>query len=110
MSDKDFKYVIISPVRNEEKKIQETIKSVVSQTIKPIKWVIVNDGSSDNTYEIAQKFGSIIIKHPKNLGNGAAIQTGLNYCKQNEPFSNCTCFVLWCPLNIDCTHGLNGGN
>jgi glycosyltransferase involved in cell wall biosynthesis len=45
-------YVIITPVRNEGQYLQKTIDSVVSQTLKPRKWVIVNDGSTDNTGQI----------------------------------------------------------
>jgi glycosyltransferase involved in cell wall biosynthesis len=48
----NVKYVIISPVRNEEKNIEKTIQSVINQTIKPVEWIIVNDGSSDRTVEI----------------------------------------------------------
>ncbi|BAZ43137.1 family 2 glycosyl transferase [Chondrocystis sp. NIES-4102] len=47
--------VIISPVRNEEKFISGIIESVINQTLKPIEWIIVDDGSSDRTYEIASK-------------------------------------------------------
>ena len=43
------KYIIISPVRDEEKYIEKTISSVVNQVIKPSKWIFVNDGSTDNT-------------------------------------------------------------
>ncbi len=47
-----MRYIIISPVRNEERYIQETIYSVVAQTIRPIQWIIVNDGSQDKTQHI----------------------------------------------------------
>lgn len=47
-------YVLITPARNEGKFIEGTIKSVVSQTIAPRKWVIVNDGSTDDTAEIVR--------------------------------------------------------
>lgn len=50
------KYVIISPVRNEEKYIEKTIQSVINQTVKPIEWIIVNDGSTDRTREIVEKY------------------------------------------------------
>ncbi len=50
------KYIIITPARNEEKYIEETIKSVVSQTILPQKWVIVSDGSTDRTDEIVKRY------------------------------------------------------
>ena len=41
--------VLITPARNEEAFIAKTIESMVSQTIRPIRWVIVNDGSTDRT-------------------------------------------------------------
>src|ERR1700747_1310448 len=42
-------YVLITPARNEEAFIEKTIDSVVHQTHLPLKWVIVNDGSTDST-------------------------------------------------------------
>lgn len=52
------KYIIITPAKNEEKFIEKTIQSVISQTIKPIIWVIVDDGSTDKTAEIVNRFSS----------------------------------------------------
>src|SRR5215469_13346076 len=40
-------YVLVTPARNEEAFIQKTIESVIHQTYLPLKWVIVNDGSTD---------------------------------------------------------------
>jgi len=54
-------YVIISPVRNEEEYIEKTIQSVIDQTIKPVEWIIVNDGSTDKTPEIIDRY---IEKYP----------------------------------------------
>lgn len=51
-----MKYIVISPVKNEGKFINLTIDSMNLQTIKPVLWVIVNDGSKDNTKEIVEKF------------------------------------------------------
>ena len=45
-------YVLITPAKNEEKYIQKTLDSIVSQTILPKRWVIVSDGSTDGTDEI----------------------------------------------------------
>jgi glycosyltransferase involved in cell wall biosynthesis len=50
------KYIIISPVRNEEKNIEYTIQSVCAQSIKPARWIIVDDGSSDRTADIIKKY------------------------------------------------------
>jgi poly-beta-1,6-N-acetyl-D-glucosamine synthase len=49
-------YVIITPARNEAQFIELTLKSVVAQTILPLKWVIVSDGSTDGTDEIVGKY------------------------------------------------------
>lgn len=47
------RYVIVTPVRNEELHLAGTIASVVAQTNRPAEWIIVNDGSHDRTGEIA---------------------------------------------------------
>jgi glycosyltransferase involved in cell wall biosynthesis len=49
-------YVIITPVRNEEGFINDTIQSVISQTVRPRVWIIVNDGSTDRTREIIEQY------------------------------------------------------
>jgi len=49
-------YVIISPVKNEERYVEATLTSVLSQTVKPIRWIIVDDGSSDCTPEILRRY------------------------------------------------------
>jgi glycosyltransferase involved in cell wall biosynthesis len=51
-------YVVVTPARNEAQFIELTIKSVVAQTFRPLKWVIVSDGSTDGTDEIVKKFAS----------------------------------------------------
>jgi len=45
-------YVLITPARNEEKHMEELIRSMICQTVLPSKWVIVNDGSTDATASI----------------------------------------------------------
>jgi poly-beta-1,6-N-acetyl-D-glucosamine synthase len=49
------RYVVITPAKNEAKFISFTINSIIQQTIKPIKWIIVDDGSTDNTYELVKQ-------------------------------------------------------
>lgn len=53
---KNHKYIIISPVKDEERYVELTLKSVVNQTLKPLTWIIVDDGSSDKTAEIIQNY------------------------------------------------------
>ena len=52
----NFSYILITPAYNEEKFIEKTIQSVISQTLLPKKWVIVSDGSTDRTDEIIKKY------------------------------------------------------
>jgi len=51
-----MKYVLITPARNEEAFIGKTLDSMVSQTVLPEKWVIVDDGSTDSTAELVEKY------------------------------------------------------
>ena len=51
----ELKYILITPAYNEEAFIGKTISSVVSQTMRPKKWIIVSDGSTDGTDEIVRK-------------------------------------------------------
>jgi glycosyltransferase involved in cell wall biosynthesis len=49
-------YALITPARNEAQYIELTIKSMIAQTLLPSKWVIVSDGSSDQTDELVRKY------------------------------------------------------
>jgi poly-beta-1,6-N-acetyl-D-glucosamine synthase len=55
------KYVLITPARNEARFIELTINCVVAQTARPMKWVIVSDGSTDGTDEIVNRYTA---EHP----------------------------------------------
>jgi glycosyltransferase involved in cell wall biosynthesis len=54
-------YLLVTPARNEEDFLELTIKSVVNQTIRPHRWVIVSDGSTDRTDEIVARYAA---EHP----------------------------------------------
>jgi glycosyltransferase involved in cell wall biosynthesis len=56
MSAHELTYVLITPARNEEEFVEQTIQSVVAQTVLPRKWVIVSDGSTDRTDDIVKKY------------------------------------------------------
>lgn len=53
---KSVNYVLVTAARNEEAYIENTIQSVISQTVLPQKWVIVRDGSTDRTDEIVKRY------------------------------------------------------
>lgn len=50
------KYVLVTAARNEDAFIEKTIKSVIAQTVRPMKWAIVSDGSTDRTEEIVNDY------------------------------------------------------
>lgn len=54
-------YVLVTPARNEEAFIENTIHSVIAQTVRPLRWVVVNDGSTDRTGTIVRQYAS---QHP----------------------------------------------
>ena len=54
-------YVLVTPARNEASLIEATIASVVYQSLLPLKWVIVSDGSTDGTDDIVLRYAK---KHP----------------------------------------------
>ena len=56
MRSQDLTYVLITPARNEARLIAGTIESVIAQTRRPRKWVIVSDGSTDGTDAIVRQY------------------------------------------------------
>ena len=56
MSASDLRYLLITPAKNEATFIELTIRSVISQTVRPVRWVIINDGSTDRTGEIVEGY------------------------------------------------------
>ncbi len=51
-------YVVITPARNEAAFIELTLKSMLQQTVRPLKWVIVSDGSTDGTDDIVRSYAA----------------------------------------------------
>ena len=52
MKTADLKYLLITAARNEEAFIELTIRAMVNQTVRPVRWIIVSDGSTDRTSAI----------------------------------------------------------
>lgn len=69
---------VIIPVYNEGK----VIKSVIDKVLKEYKYVVcINDGSSDNSREEILKTKAYFVNHPINMGQGAALQTGIEFAR-----------------------------
>ena len=88
---KTMKFVLATAAYNEEKFIEKTMRSVVAQSLRPVKWVIVSDGSTDRTDEIVRSYAAqhefislhrITEKHARNFGAQVrAINTGYEKLK-----------------------------
>jgi len=72
--------LILLPVFNESKVIFSVIRSIQKEGWKKI--LVVDDGSTDNTYDKVKKTGAIILRHIINRGKGAAVKTGLEAAKK----------------------------
>ncbi len=66
---------IVIPAKNEGENLK-TLLPKLREKFPNIEIIVVNDGSTDNTKEIASKYASKIISHPYSVGNGAAIKSG----------------------------------
>lgn len=67
---------VVIPVWNEGKVIRKTIQDVLK--VYPFV-VCVNDGSKDNSANEIKKTSAVLVEHPINMGQGAALQTGIEY-------------------------------
>jgi glycosyltransferase involved in cell wall biosynthesis len=73
--------LVIIPAFNEEATIAGVIREIQSLKAGYVI-VVVNDGSTDGTYEEAKKEGALVIPLPINVGIGAAMQTGFHYAAE----------------------------
>src|SRR5437868_2823186 len=71
---------VIIPAFNEGQVIDDVVTSVKSLFSDVI---VVDDGSCDDTVDVARNAGAVVVPHPFNLGQGAALQTGLIFALQS---------------------------
>lgn len=72
-----MKISIVLPAKNEAKNISAVLQSIQSLKLDAdVEVLVINDGSTDNTAELAKQGGAKVISHPYSQGNGAAIKTG----------------------------------
>lgn len=79
------KVSVIIPVYNVEEYLVKCLESVVNQTLQDIEIICVNDGSTDNSYEILKQYAKldkrIILVDKENEGASAARNTGMQYSR-----------------------------
>lgn len=78
--EKKYKVTVLLPAFNEEKAIATTVRRI-KELYPDFEVLVVDDGSTDNTMQAAMDAGANVWPHPYNIGNGAAIKTGLRCAK-----------------------------
>jgi glycosyltransferase involved in cell wall biosynthesis len=72
---------VIIPACNEAPVIGRILDEIHALGLTDYEIVVVDDGSSDGTAEVARAHGARVIRHPYNIGNGAAVKTGLRQAR-----------------------------
>jgi len=90
-NNKRFKVIAIIPAYNEEGKVGNVVKKTIPYVDRIL---VIDDGSSDNTYNEVKNSGAVVIKHMENMGVGAAIRSGVKYALKNN-------FDICVPLSGD---------
>ena len=74
----DKKVLIIIPAYNESENIEHVVRHMMEQAPQ-YDYMVVNDGSTDNTLELCRKAGFYYLDLPINMGIGGAVQAGYVY-------------------------------
>jgi len=78
-------YAVVVKARNEEALIELTLQKLITQSIKPSQIIVIDDGSTDKTHEMASKIsGVLVLRNKKNLGKGSAIQMARKSILENS--------------------------
>ncbi len=75
-SDKRPRVTVVLPAYNEEKVVGDTVRRI-KKLYPDFEVLVVDDGSTDKTMQVALDAGANVWPHPYNIGNGAAVKTGL---------------------------------
>ena len=74
---------VVVPVYNEAQAIGETVRDIHTY-VPDAEILVVDDGSTDDTGRVAREAGAYVWSHPYNIGNGAAVKTGIRLASGNK--------------------------
>lgn len=72
---------IIVPVYNEAANLKKLLAQIHSLRLADSEIIVVDDGSNDGSADIAMAAGANVVRHPYNIGNGAAVKSGMRAAK-----------------------------
>ena len=75
---------IVVPVYNEAENLQKLLGQILALDLPQAEIIVVDDGSSDRSAEVARGAGVKVVRHPYNIGNGAAIKSGIRASRGNR--------------------------
>src|SRR5690606_22004499 len=73
--------LVVIPACNESTRIGGVVARVLAE-VPDAEIVVIDDGSADDTAVEARRYGATVVRHPFNLGYGAALQTGYHYAQR----------------------------
>jgi glycosyltransferase involved in cell wall biosynthesis len=79
----DKTFLLIIPAYNASPTIAELIDKA-SEFVNKNNIVVVDDGSRDQTFTVAQRAGAVVLKHDQNKGKGEALKTGFEYASEKN--------------------------
>lgn len=68
---------VLLPAFNEADTLATVLQAIAAQPLPPHEIIVADDGSRDETAGVARRHGARVIRHPYNIGNGAAVKTAL---------------------------------
>jgi len=72
---------IVIPVFNEANNLAQVLGKIHALELPQTEIIVVDDGSTDGSAEVALKAGANVVRHPYNIGNGAAVKSGMRAAK-----------------------------
>ena len=91
-----MKTLVVIPSKNLEDTIGRVVANVKSLKLD-LDVLVVNDGSPDETSQVARDAGATVIDHPTNLGKGEALKTGYEYSLEKDYDAVCQRSNIGCP-------------
>jgi glycosyltransferase involved in cell wall biosynthesis len=68
---------LVIPAYDEERGLEAVLESLAAAAIDGLEVIVVDDGSTDDTAKVAERYGARLVSHPANRGKGTAVQSGL---------------------------------